>query len=319
MRWIPLLLTAVLLTTPFAVADDDGDDARDRGRSGERGDDDRGEGRGEKGDRVERHRFEKHDDKWLLRNDNISLWFHQGGHSKPALAVFRTGEDGNKSGFKLALETLCEVAPAAARDNASADLADDDEDDEGREGLPFHRVRGHCVNLHPAREWWTSVTNGSGEMTVTMSHLFNQGNVTLVFHVPTGEGKVKFDLLVQDWKWASADNRLVLGLRVRERGAEAHGANATFAGGFVAWASEANATYANGSQAVLPVQGFVKNHDDGARILLLFNGTGGYTGLDYDPTIGIQSGSMTAVPGAGALAVAVAVVAAAAVAARRRR
>jgi hypothetical protein len=310
MRWTIFLLTAVLLATPLTLAE--------KGPK-EREDDDERSGRGEapeheaKAQRGHQGHFEKGQDKWVLRNDDITIWFHQGDRSKPTLAVFRTGEDGNKSGFRLALDEIAEVGAGARHDDG------DDDGDDG-EGSAFHRVRGHRINLHPAREWWTSVANHTDEITVTMSHLFNQGNVTLVFHVPTDGGKVKFDVLVRDWRWADVNDTLVLRLRLLERGAEQHGDNASFNGGFVEWATRANVTYPGGSRRSIPVEGLVQNHGDGARILLRFNGTGGYGMLDYDPTIGVQSASAgyVDVPGVGWVAGAGAIAVVALVASRRK-
>lgn len=307
MRWLALALAGMLLTTGFAVAGGEGADER-----GERG---KGRDRGEAEEHGHGKHFAKHPDKWVLQNDDITVWFHQGERSKPVLKVFRSTEDGNKSGFKLQLDELFEARRVAPKAGDADDT--DDEGDDG-DGPEFRRVRGHRINLHPAREWWTGVSNATDEVTVTMSHLFNQGNVTLVFHVPKNGSTVKFDVLVEDWKWADANNTLALRLKVLERGAEQEGDNATFSGGFVSWAPSAQVTYPDGSTATIPVEGVVKNKGEGARVLLLFNGTGGYTKLDYDPTIGVQSGSMSLVPAAGPLA-AMAAVGAAAVALRRRR
>lgn len=304
MRWTVLLLAAAMLTTGFAVATegndtDDGDDRSGKGRGGDRRDaaKDRMEDAREK---VREH-FGKHSDKWVIQNEDLTIWFHQGDRSKPVLAVFRTGEDGNRSGFKMMLDELFEasaVAPKPVRNATGNGTGDDDhgdDDDDGNEtedddgdGPSWKRVRGHRVNLHPAREWWTNVTNGTDEVTITMSHLFNQGNVSLVFHVPKVSGPVKFDVLVHDWKWADANNTLALRLKVLEKGAQQRGPNATFDGGYVSWATTANVTYPGGATASIPVVSEVRNHGEGARILLKFNGTGGYSSLDYDPTIAVQ-------------------------------
>lgn len=323
MRFLAWVLAAALLATPLAAAADEdlerARELRERGeRMQERGErmQERGEELEERGERMEeraKHHFQMHHDKWVIRNDDLTIWFHHGERSKPMLMVFRTGADGNKTGFKLVLDELFEAKPDTAR-------ADDDGDD--GDGPRFHRERGHRVNLHPAREWWTDVQNGTSEVTITMSHLFNQGNVTLVFHVPKASGPVKFDVLVQDWKWADVNNTLAMRLKVLERHAEKRDRNgegeAAFPDGFVRWAKSATVTYPDGRTATIPVEGHVRAHDEGARILLRFNGTGGYSKLDYDPTIGVMGQGSQPVPGPAAL-LAVAAVGVAALTLRRKR
>jgi MYXO-CTERM domain-containing protein len=325
MRTHVLVLATLLLTAGFAVAPGDdgapGDDDERRGKPDRalQAQEDRG---GDRGKALREHvkdHFLKHEDKWVVQNDNITIWFHQGKNSKPALAVFRTGEDGNRSGFRLVLDELFEARADGTRAGARGNGSEDDGGDEGDDGPDFRRVRGHRINLHPAKEWWTSVENGTDEVTITMSHLFNQGNVTLVFHVPKASGPVKFDVLVKDWDWADPNNTLALRLKVLERGADQQGDAATFNGGWIRWADSASVTYPDGRTASIPVEGVVKNKGEGARILLRFNGTGGYSMLDYDPTIGVQGMSMSQVPGPGALAALGALGLAVAVATRRRR
>lgn len=340
MRWLVLVLATAMMTAGLAWAtegngtEDDGDDGPNgKGRGGDRRDDAR-ERTGEAREKVQEH-FQKHGDKWVVQNEDLTIWFHQGDRSKPVLAVFRTGEDGNRSGFKMMLDELFEasaVAPKPVRNatgNGTGDDDPDDDDDDGNDtadddgdGPAWKRVRGHRVNLHPAREWWTNVTNATDEVTITMGHLFNQGNVSLVFHVPKVSGAVKFDVLVHDWKWADANNTLALRLKVLEKGAQQRGPNATFDGGYVSWATTADVTYPGGATASIPVVSEVRNHGEGARILLKFNGTGGYSALDYDPTIAVQwAGSQqpaNATPGAAAVFVVVAVAAVAVLAGTRR-
>lgn len=256
--------------------------------------------------------YEKRGDKWVLANDGISVWFHQtgSGKAKPMLKVFSTDADGNVSGYQFKIKRLCEV-------NATAESCEN----------AFARI-----NLARADNWNTEVTRDDANETVTIRMTLTdaQGIVGLVFHLDTNASSVKFDVHVANWKWqgtsgalavpGSSDHALLLEMTYEEKnkddiaeGDESDG-NVTVKDGYVSWAANGTATYAAGQTRTLNVTAFhalddEENEKEG-KIALRFDGPGGYSAMEYDPTLGVASASSGAPPGGGSPVPALATVAA---------
>lgn len=302
---IPTLLVTGLLLVAAGAAIAKGPDE-------ERDDRDKDDGKGKHAE------FEKRGDKWLLVNDEISVWFHQtkSGKAKPMLKVFSTDEDGNVSGYKFKITKLCEV-------NASA---------ESCEGA-FNKM-----NLGRADNWNVQTTEDNESITIRMLLTDAQGIVGLVFHLDKNASSVKFDLTVANWRWegvagavsvpGASDHALLLEMQYEEKkdddiaeGDEDDG-NVTVKDGYVSWASNATATYGLNQTRTLNVSAFHQLDDDEddeedekeGKIALRFDGPGGYSAMEYDPTLGVASAGAGSpapaswpIPAAGAVAAVAAV------------
>lgn len=317
------LLLAILLALGAAGAAmaRGGDDPENKSsRDGRGGDDDRKGPRGEAGDDDRRGHGPRHGSKGghlLFQNDHVSVLFKQGGSgkAKPDLrVVFNGSEDDEKSGYRVKILRLYE-----AEANSTA----------------FHGRLPH-MGLTGAKDWNVQTTEGNESLTLTMVRAEAQGIVTLVWRINTTSAEVKYDLKVDNWRWAanSTGHRLVLDMLVVGKNLHnATGANVSVEdSGYISWASTGAVTYPNGTTATANVTAERKGDDDhkegkdeegetGAHLLLAFDAPPGYSGLDYDPTFGVQSnGAETrGTPGVAPVAVAGALAVAALVAARRRK
>lgn len=329
-KLLTALTTALLLLGAGAVAasGDNANDKRPDAADREKDDD-----RGEKDGKDEHHKseFAKQGDKWLLRNDDISVWFHQtpSGKAKPMLRVFTTDADGNRSGYEFKIRRVCEVdANATDCDHAYAKM-----------------------NLGKADNWNTQIERTNDTITIRMLLTDAQGVVGFVFHLDTNASTVKFDFDVANWRWKTdtpahgvgsdlgvpgvTDHRLLLLMSYEERHKDtideddADDANVSVKDGFISWEPTAVATYGLNQTRTLNVTAFHKlDHDDDedekeGHIALRFDGPGGYKMLAYDPTLGVASASAgstapSSIPAAGLVA-AVAAVSVAVVALRRYR
>src|ERR1051325_1428402 len=265
-------------------------------------------------EREHKSRFDHRGDKWLLHDDQIAVWFHQGSHgkAKPDMRVAWNGTDNETAGYRVSINRICEVDESLACTGK------------------YPRM-----NLGRADDWNVVTSQVNDSLTLTMVRAESQAIVTLTWHLDTATHVVKYDVLVQNWKWQNASHKLaleqvILGKNLR---------NSTGArldvedSGFIRWASTASATYGANDTRTIGVESLVKglhekdadDDDDepaektGARLTLVFNGTGGYESLDYDPEFGVASvGATSAVPLPGLVA-GVAAVAVAALALRRRQ
>ena len=296
----PLLLALGLALAPLATAD--------QGRG--RGDDD-GEG--------DRHaELARHGDRWVLRNDDIAAWFHQNpsGKAKPDLVVLMNGTEDERAGYRVKVLRLCEV------------------DESLRCTGKYPRI-----NLARAREWNVAQERVNDSLTLTMVTATAQGVVKLVWRVDGDAATVKYDLVVENWKWQNASHKLMLDMLVLGKNLrnETGASVAVEDSGFVRWATTASVTRGNCTETI-PVDSIVKplRHEDddddeedddergaasGGHVYLVFNATGGYAKLDYDPEFGVASSgarAVSAVPALG-MAAGVAVIVAAALVLRRRR
>ena len=239
-------------------------------------------------------------DKWVLKNDQISIWF-QG--KKPMLKVFRTGEDGSKTGYMLKIQQVFE---------------------KDKDGITMA-----VVNLESARsqDWTVSSEQGIDSTTLTMSGEITQtgamggsGLITFVFHIDTSSSEAKFDVVVDDWQWKSADKDsatlalklLVVNEVLRERADDSVSVGSV---GYVKWAATAKADGENVSVAhEVGVEG------GATHLILTFESSGSASKLEYDPTVGVtKASSGGSASSVGAIGAIVTVAAAAAVVARRRK
>lgn len=298
-RLLFALLTALALllgSVPVALADEGDDDKK------EKSDDHRGKDEKHRG----KPRFAHGGDHWVFHNDQIAVYFKGEGKekAKPDLFVAINGTDGNQSGYRVKILRLYE-----AEENSTA----------------FHGRLPH-IGLTKARDWNVQTMERNESLTLTMVHAEAQGIVTLVWHINTTSAEVKYDLKVDNWRWApdSEGHRLVLDMLVLGKNLrnETGQRVAVDESGYIEWVSTARVTYGNGTGADLGVLASVKKlgeqeEDDdekegaksGAHVLLVFDGPAGYKSLDYDPIFGVQSGDVgvRSVPGFGAVALVVAV------------
>lgn len=276
-----------------ALADDEDDNDKEKsdrkdkaGRSHDEDDDD--------DDR--RPKLKEKGGRLLLHNDHIAVWFHAGkDKAKPDLRVaFNGTEDDEKSGYRVKIVRLYE-APA---------------DD------PRFRGSYPKINLAKSDDWNVRTEVANESVTLTMVRAEAQGIVTLVWHIDGRNATVKYDVKVDNWRWANESNKLVLDMRIEGKNLKnATGANVTVEeSGYVQWETTAQATYGVNDTRTIGVESYrhEKNDDDedddddrrkGSHILLVFNGTGGYSALDYDPTFGVYGVGMTerTVPNLGSL------------------
>ncbi|MDD5502936.1 MAG: hypothetical protein PHH26_05675 [Candidatus Thermoplasmatota archaeon] len=213
-------------------------------------------------------------DRWVLNNSEISIWF-QG--KKPMLKVFGTGEDGNKSGYLLKMERLYET--------------------------DAHGKETNYINLNAASFGWASSTvEENDELKLVVSGwdaFWNYADgvipiptIRFIFHINTTSAEVKFDVVVENWAWKSADPaNATLSLKmltVSDVATQSADNEASIGGkGYMRWEKNAQAANNNGTQDSLEVQAEIGDEGSGSHITLTFNGTGGYQTLSYDPTIGI--------------------------------
>lgn len=303
----------LVATTGLAVADDgkEGQDKAKEHRDGEAKD---GEHHSE---------FAHEGNKWILRNDKVAVWFHQShsGKAKPDVRVRLNGTDDEKSGYRVEVLRLCEVdANSSACDHA----------------LP-------SINLARAEDWNVVTERGNGTLTITMVRSEAQGIVTLIWHIDTVSAAVKFDVKVDNWRWANNADRLLLDTHVVGKNLK----NATGAqvnvedSGYIQWATSAAVTNASGNVTDQPVHAFLQNDeakdrdhegddDDherseresgkGGHLLLVFENSGGAKALVYDPTLGVASVGTRGIAGVPAIGfvAGVAVLGTAALVLRRR-
>jgi hypothetical protein len=209
--------------------------------------------------------------KWVLKNDQINVWF-QG--KKPMLKVFRNGENGDESGYMLKIQEIFE------KDKSGSTAA--------------------VINLEQARpqDWHLSTDQGDDSLTQTMSAAISQPGanggsceVTFVFHIDTTSSEVKFDMVIEDWVWKSADKdsaTLALKLLVVDEKLEQKAGNEVAVGdeGYVKWASTARV----GGDDV-DVTHVIGSEGDTTHLILTYQNSGNASRLEYDPTIGVTKAS----------------------------
>ncbi|GEM_PF-4730457 len=293
MRTLTILLATALLLSAAgaALAEDHGKGKPDdKGKDGARGDDHHG-----------KPEFRPQGDRFLFHNDQIAVLFHENkNHAAPDVrVVFNGTADNESSGYRVKLLSLYEA---------------DRNDTNGDRHLPR-------INLARMDDWNVKTTEGNGTLTLTMVRAEAQGIVTLTWHLDTVDAKVKFDVGVDNWRWANASDVLILDMLVQgknlknETGAKVSVEDA----GYVSWSDNASATYGNSTQSI-PVSAFqgkptggddergaedesehekAEDHSGkGGHIYLVFNGTGGYDKLSYDPELGVQESGASPVAAA---------------------
>lgn len=124
-----------------------------------------------------------------------------------------------------------------------------------------------------------------GEATVVFAYHFNK----------TAQG-AKFDLRVVAWPWQSGDGLLAYSFDVQASGATLEAAENGVgvrgedgaSRGYVEWAPNATATYADGHEETSLVNATSRVSGGRAEVTLRFtNVTAGYARLDYDPWAGV--------------------------------
>lgn len=302
-KTIAILMTATLLLVAAgaALAEDEKDKKDDKGREGR------------EGDHHGKPEFKPAKQGYLFHNDQIAVYFKANKNkAAPDLrVVFNGSADDEKSGYRVKLLRLYET------DGNSTEF-------EGK---------SPSINLARADDWNVKTEEGNGTLTLTMVRAEAQGIVTLVWHIDTNKSSVKFDVGVENWRWADANDKLILDMLVQgknlknETGAKISVEDA----GYITWADNATATYGNATQTI-PVQAYrgevksddkdekEKDDDKGGHLYLVFNGTGGYSSLQYDPELGVQSSSASVqtVPGFAPVLAVLAIAGLALVVSRRR-
>ncbi|MEA3200438.1 MAG: hypothetical protein QOE90_1866 [Thermoplasmata archaeon] len=231
--------------------------------------------------------------KLLFHDDNVAVLFHENrNHAAPDFRVMFNGTNDSDAGYRVKILSVYE----ASRNDTS-----------GGHGLPRD-------NLARMADWNVQSVPGNGTLTLTMTRADAQAITTLVWHLDTANKTVKFDLNVENWRWANASDVLILDMLVQGHDLKnATGDKVSVEdAGYISWANTATATYGNatGTLQVQAFQGKAKGGDDekgaddesakeksegqsgkGGHLYLVFNGTGGYSKLAYDPELGVQSSS----------------------------
>src|SRR5438067_2240851 len=183
------------------------------------------DGRGDDGDHG-RLGFDAHGgDRFIFHNDQIAVWFHAGhGKAKPDVRVVFNGTDDENAGYRVQILRLCEVT-----------------DDLRCQGNLPH------VNLAKAEDWNVVKDQTNDSLTLTMTRAEAQAIVTLVWHLNTTSATVKFDLNVQNWRWANASDKLMLDSLVLGRNLKNEtGANVSVEdSGYIRWSSTATSNLGN--------------------------------------------------------------------------
>lgn len=310
-----LLLAATGAGLVSAREGDEDNRTDDRGGKGRDGKDDR-DGDDESRKHGGKPRHGKKGNDLLFQNDHMTVLFKQsgGGKAKPDLRIVLNGsEDDERSGYRVRLLRLYEAEANSTQ----------------------HHGRLPSINLAKSDDWNVQTTESGDSLTLTMTRAEAQGIVTLVWHVNTTSASIKYDLKVDNWRWAanSTGHRLVLDtLVVGKNLRNATGANVTVEeAGYISWATTAALTYPDGTTGNATVSAHQRSDDDatgmdgegetGAHLLLAFEAAPGYRALDYDPTFGVQSAGDAQTRGTPGFApvLVVGAVAVAVLAARRRR
>lgn len=239
--------------------------------------------------------FQQKGNKWVLHNDDIAVWFAAGkDKARPDIRVTFNGTDGEKAGYRVKLLRICEV----------------DESLKCTGSLPR-------INLARSDDWNVVTEKTNESLTLTMVRAESQGIITLVWHLNTTSKSVKYDVQIDNWQWANATHKLLLDQVVLGHNLVNATGDSVNVGdsGYIRWAPTAETNL-----GTINVTALRKNlHEDededededekdektGAHLQLLFNGTGGYSKLDYDPEFGIASAgttSVSTVPSVGLLA-----------------
>lgn len=260
-------------------------------------------------------------DKVVLQNDDVTVWF-QG--KKPFLKVFPTGGDADGSdAFSVKFSRVVEFRDA------------------NENGAPDEGETVAFLNLEPANAWNVDVTGDEDNAVITLNlqaPVRHRGpvpgvgddgvelptrdaNVSLVFHVydrstevvtgsnvtvPVASTSVKYDFLVHQWPWVSAeDHRLALELVTSgeltdvesgEIGAATVAANDT-AVGALTWTDTAEGITQDGENVTVNVSVHVpaleESEDENAttnesRLAFVYDAPN-LASLVHDPTIGIAS------------------------------
>lgn len=124
-----------------------------------------------------------------------------------------------------------------------------------------------------------------------------QATVVFAYHFNKSSQGAKFDLRVVDWPWRSDDGLLAYSFDVHAGGGATMDPAENGVGirgddgaprGYVEWAPNATATYADGHQETAVVDADTRVDGGTARVTLAFtNATAGHTRLDYDPWAGV--------------------------------
>ena len=212
----------------------------------------------------------------VFQNDDVRVWFH--GH-KDFFKVFDTnGTDDQGSHWSYATRAIEELdadGEVVARMNL---------------GGAFPQT-SEClvVETEDAVNMTLRVTDGleahAGEATVTFTFHFNKSS-----------HGAKFDLQVDQWPWSEgANHTLAFAFDLHASGATAEAASNGVgfrdangvSRGYVEWAPNATATYADGHEETALVNSTVEASGGNADVTLRFtNATAGYESLVYDPWIG---------------------------------
>ncbi|HWG90161.1 MAG TPA: hypothetical protein VNZ52_04850 [Candidatus Thermoplasmatota archaeon] len=282
--WLALLVTFLLVSSAgFALAakgqekQEKEKDEREKGKKDCRPnayaqcdeDDDDRKGHGKHG----KAEYAKEKGKWIVRNGDVSVWFHTSKHgekAKPELRVFWTGTDGNKTGYSVKILRLFEI------------------ETDGTE----YKGTYNTMKLSDSDDWNVDVQRNGNDLVLRMTHAEKQGIVTLVWYLNGTSKEIKFDLIVDNWQWGenAQNHRLVLDMLVKDRKvARKDNTSATLEGGYVSWVNTAKATYQNGSTRNLTVGHSLRGEGNDVHVLLAFNGPGGYKKLEYDPAFGVTT------------------------------
>lgn len=216
----------------------------------------------------------------VFQNEEIRVWFHG---SKGMLKVFDTnGTEDDGDHYTYTTGEVVEIGDANET-LARMDL-----------GHAFPQTSGCTLEETP--EWVnmtftvTGAVHGEGAL--------GEATVVIAWHFNKTSHGAKFDLDVASWPWQGADSDLAYAFGVATTsGAVEPAENGVgfrdddgASDGYIEWAPNATATYADGHQetALVDSETVLSQSGHAADVTLRFtNVTAGYDLLEYDPWVGV--------------------------------
>lgn len=214
-----------------------------------------------------------------FESDDVRIWFHG---SKAFFKVFDTNESsGQTKHFDYQSAQLAELGDENET-LASMDL-----------GRAFPQTSSCTVE---ETDEFVNMTIVVTDDVHAEGGIVGDATVTVAYHFNKSAHGAKFDLFVEDWPWQGDQSELAYAFRVHTSDGSLVPAENGLgwqddegnARGYIEWAPNATAFYADGHNETAIVDGeTTMSGDQNARVELRFTqASAGYTLLEYDPWVG---------------------------------